>query len=121
MEQNHEEATDTKKFSWPDGKIDWSKSAKDLDRQIRALNPEPGTWTKWDGKILKILDALPIPEKNDNLKTSEIFLTESKQAAIKCGFDTALLVKIVQLEGKKPIEIKSFLNGHRDFIGSELT
>ncbi len=119
--QNHEAATFTKKFSWPDGKIDWSKSAEVLERQIRALNPEPGTWTEWDGKILKILDALLIPGKDDNLKTGEIFLTGSKQAAIKCGFDTSLLPKIVQLEGKKQVDIKDFLNGHKDFIGSKLT
>lgn len=120
-EQNHEEATYTKKFSWSDGKIDWQESAIEIDRQIRALNPEPGTWTLWSGKILKILAALPVQDKNDNMETGQIFLTNNKEAAVKCGFDSALLLKIIQLESKKPMGIKDFLNGHKDFIGSILS
>lgn len=120
-EQNHSEATYTKKFSWPDGKIDWLKSAVEIDRQIRALNPEPGAWTSWDGKIIKVLEALPIPEKNDNLKIGRVFAVENKKAAIKCGFQSALLVKTVQLESKKIMALKDFLNGYRDFIDSMLT
>ena len=121
VEQNHSKTAYAKKFSWLDGKIDWSKSADEIDRQIRALNPEPGTWTNWNNKILKILESLPIEDKNDNLETGQAFLTENKETAIKCGLNSALLPKIVQLEGKKPTEIKSFLNGHKDFVGSKLT
>lgn len=118
--QNHDKATYTKKFSWLDGRIDWLKSADEIDRQIRALNPEPGTWTKWNGKVLKIFRALPVSEKNDNLISGQVFVTESKETAIKCGFNTAILPKIVQLESRKPMKINDFLNGHRNFIGSEL-
>lgn len=121
VEQNHNRATYTKKFSWQDGKIDWQKSAEEIDRQVRALNPEPGTWTNWDGKILKLSEALPISDKNDNLKIGQVFTNEAKEAAIKCGFQSAILPKIIQLEGKKPVELKDFLNGHKDFIGSKLT
>lgn len=133
VEQNHDKATYTKKFSWPDGKIDWQKSADEVDRQTRALNPEPGTWTTWDNKILKILESLPIEDKSDNLITGQVFMADNKEvpvaeqgslrgaAVIKCGFNTALLLKMIQLEGKKPMKIKYFLNGHRDFIGSVLS
>jgi len=120
IEQNHSEAAYTKKFSWPDGKIDWSKSAEEIDRQIRALNPEPGTWTNWNRKIVKILEALVISGKNDTIKFGQVFLSERRETAIKCGFQSAILLKVVQLEGKKPMEIKNFLNGHKDFIGSKL-
>ncbi len=119
-EQNHDETTYTKKFSWLDGKIDWQKSADEIDRQIRALNPEPGTWTEWNSKILKILEALPVLDVNDTVKISQAFLIENKETAIKCGFRSAISPKIVQPEGKKPMEIKDFLNGHRNFIGSKL-
>jgi len=41
-----------------DGIIDWARPAADIDRQIRALNPWPGVWTKTDeGKRIKILSA----------------------------------------------------------------
>lgn len=122
--QDHSKATFTKKFVWQDGKIDWSKSAEEINRKIRALNPNPGTWTIWEikeGKILKIIEGLPIQEKNDKIKIGQVFFTENKEAAIKCGFNTALLPKIIQLEGRKKNSIKEFLNGHPNFIGSTLS
>lgn len=121
IEQDHKEATYTKKFSWQDGKIDWSKSADEIGRQIRALNPEPGVWTNWNGKILKILEVLPTQDENDNIFTGRVFITENEDAAIKCGFQSDILLKTVQLEGKKPMGIEDFLNGHKNFIGSTLT
>jgi len=133
-EQNHEEATYTKKFSWLDGKINWNKPAEEIDRQIRALNPEPGTWTMWNpstgssraGKILKILEA-KIYEKQTYHEHDEIYIGvvyaaegENDHVFIPCsrGHIEPL---IVQVEGKKSLSIKDFLNGHRDFIGLTLS
>ncbi|MEX2436558.1 MAG: hypothetical protein WD471_00160, partial [Candidatus Paceibacterota bacterium] len=54
-EQNHQEATFTQKFTTKDSEIDFnslekalegdSKESENIDRKIRALNPEPGVWT----------------------------------------------------------------------------
>ena len=117
-EQNHSEATYTKKFSWPDGKIDWSKSSQAINRQIRALNPEPGTWTTWGGKILKILEAEPLESKM-TAESGKVISIEN-QIIAKCGQD-ALLLKKVQLEGKKPVQIQDFVRGHQNFVNSILT
>ena len=117
-EQIHNEATFTKKFSWPDGKIDWSKSAKDLEHQIRALNPEPGVWTLWGNKTLKIFDA-EIIESKLSAKPGQVFNIEN-QIIVKCGID-ALILKKIQLEGRKELNIQNFIHGHREFIGSKLT
>ncbi len=51
-----------------------------LNRMIRAFYPWPGTWTKWNGKIVKLL-----PENK------------------------------IQMEGKSPTDLKSFLNGYPNF------
>ena len=132
IEQDHNKATYTKKFSWPDGKIDWSKPADLISRQINALNPEPGTWTEWNGRVLKISDGdpvshgslskhgLPASDKNDNLNPGQVFLTKNNEAAIKCGSDTALLPKTVQLESRKTMGIDAFLNGQKNFVSSVL-
>ncbi len=121
-EQNHKEATYTKKFSWPDGKIDWQKQAKEVERQIRALNPEPGTWTTWNSKILKILeakiyDAQPY-HKHDKIYIGIVY-EENGRVFIPCSIGHIEPLK-VQLEGKNPLTIKDFLNGHRNFVGSVL-
>ena len=117
VEQNHSEATFTKKFSWPDGKIDWSKTAEEIDRQIRALNPEPGVWTKWENKFLKILEAEPI-ESNltmSNEKPGQVRLIEN-EVIVVCGRGV-LILKQVQLEGRKIVPARDFVLGHQSFAG----
>ncbi len=90
--QNELEATYTKIIKKQDGKIDWQKSAQEIERQIRAFNPWPGTYTIYNKKRLKIL-------KTEILKGR-------------------LIIKKVQLEGKRPMNFKDFLNGHPDFLST---
>ncbi|TSC91041.1 MAG: methionyl-tRNA formyltransferase [Parcubacteria group bacterium Gr01-1014_2] len=117
-EQNHSGATYTKKFSWIDGKIDWSKPAVEIDRQIRALNPEPGTWTLWKSRVLKIFNVQTVKSKLSEAPGRVMNI--ENQILVKCGLDV-LILKEIQLEGRKLLSIKDFINGHKDFIGSELT
>ena len=55
--QDHSKATYTKIIKKEDGKIDWAKSAEEIERMTRAFYPWPTAWTTWNGKILKILEA----------------------------------------------------------------
>jgi len=104
--QDESKATYTKIIKKEDGKIDWSKPAEEIERQIRAFYPWPGSFFFWkkNNKILrvKILEA-------DVLKSED-----PKQFCVKCGKDY-LSIKKLQLEGKKPIKINEFLRGHHDF------
>lgn len=89
-EQNHSRATFTKKFSTEDGKIDLEHDfPKLIQNKIKALNPSPGVFTMFNtqngSKRLKLLDA--------EIKDGKINLLK------------------VQLEGKKPMDYKDFLNG----------
>ena len=88
--QNHSKATYTKILKKQDGKIDWQKPAEETERQIRALNPWPGTYTIYNEKTLKILKA-ELSKGN-------------------------LIIKEVQLEGKKPMNFEDFLRGHPGFF-----
>ena len=45
------------KLTRQSGRINWRKSAEAIERLVRAYHPWPGTWTKWDGKILKIIEV----------------------------------------------------------------
>ncbi|MBI4099305.1 hypothetical protein HY442_02135, partial [Candidatus Parcubacteria bacterium] len=60
-EQDHNAATLTKILTKEDGRIDWLKSAVEIERQVRAFDPWPGAWTVWSrgGKeiFIKILEA----------------------------------------------------------------
>ncbi|MDO8443667.1 MAG: methionyl-tRNA formyltransferase [Candidatus Azambacteria bacterium] len=89
IEQNHAEATYTKIIKKEDGKINWSKSAEEIERMVRAFYPWPAAWTIWEGKTLKILEA---EVRNGKLE-----------------------IKKLQLEGGKILSIKEFKNGHKNF------
>jgi len=53
-QQDETQVTHARKFAKEDGRIDWTKSAVEIDRQIRAFNPWPGAFTDCDGTLLKI-------------------------------------------------------------------
>ncbi len=118
IKQDDEKATHVKMLKKEDGIIDWDKSAIEIERMIRALNPWPSTYTQVSNKSLKILEVEnDILEVND-YKSGEIFLYDSKMA-IQCGKD-AIIIKKLQLEGKKPVLAKDFLRGNQNFIGKIL-
>lgn len=89
-----------------DGIIDWSQSAHQIDRQIRALNPWPGVWTQMQGKRIKILKAL-VSDMSSDFKPATLI---NKNGHVVCG-DGVLQLQTVQPEGKKPMDIKSAMNG----------
>lgn len=128
--QDHSKATFTKIIKKEDGHINWIKSAEEIERMIRAYWPWPGTFTtiqnskcknqndKSKYKILKIIKA-DILEINHNKQPGTVFLTENKQLAVACK-QNALILKEVQLEGKKKMTAQEFLNGHPKIIDSIL-
>ena len=59
--QNNAVATHAGKISKAEATIDWSRSAQEICRQVRAFNPAPGASTMLDGALLKVWRAVPIP------------------------------------------------------------
>lgn len=107
-EQIHVHATYTKLLDRADGKIDWTTPAKEIGQRIRALNPEPGTWTTFDGKAVKIISAKVLSEAKIELP-GKIY-ARSGELAVKC-IDGSLIVESLQPEGKNVMSGKDFLNG----------
>jgi methionyl-tRNA formyltransferase len=105
-------------LSKEDGKIDWSKSATEIYNQFRAFYPWPGVWTRWNRKLLKVIDL----QLDALQKTTEPVNpgTVLNDGVVGCGNGTYIKIKSLQLEGKNEVSIKDFLNGQRDFVGSKL-
>lgn len=125
-EQDHSKATFTKKITKEDGRIDWSKTAAYIARQIRAFDPWPGTFTLFkmkdtnqNSRLLKILKAEVIPQTPTEKAVGETFLTSDGKLAVQCG-EGALIIERLQLEGKNPVSARDFLLGHKNFLGSLL-
>jgi methionyl-tRNA formyltransferase len=107
-EQNHDQASFCKPLNRQDGRINWSAAAIEVDRQIRALNPEPGTWTTLGNRTIKILAAEPIQDHKIELP-GKLYVAQD-QLAVKC-LDQGLVIKKVKPEGKNEMTGKDFLNG----------
>ncbi len=99
------------------GRILWKNSAEHIFNQIRAFTPWPGAFTFYNNKKLDIIEAEPV-ECGENRLIGQIFGFNNK-VLVQCK-ENCLEIKKVKLEGKKEIDIQSFINGHSDFIGFEL-
>lgn len=96
--QDESQATQVTVFDKSFGKIDFNKSATDIERLIRGLNPWPSAFTSLNGKTLKLWDA-DVTECNENVPVGLIVSVGKESFVVKCGED-ALEVKELQLEGK---------------------
>lgn len=104
------------------GRIDFSKPAKEIECLIRGLNPWPSAYTSWNGKTLKIWKAqVQQEEKNiEGKKQPGTILNIGKSDfCIQTG-DGILIIKEVQLEGKKRMDSAAFLRGYHLEEGIEL-
>jgi methionyl-tRNA formyltransferase len=93
-----------------DGRIDWNKNALEIDRQIRALNPWPSTYSTINGAVFKIgaasiIDDFPIP---DNAIIGQIL---DRKGHVLCGDRSVLQIKLIQPENKKMMDFTAALNG----------
>ena len=102
------------KLTKQEAALDWSLSATELDRQIRAFNPFPVAYFSEGKDRIRVWDACVV----SNVEATESAsapgtITDVTKDAIKvaCG-SQALLLKQLQLPGKKVLSIKDILNGH---------
>ena len=94
------------------GRMDFSQDAIVLERKIRGLNSWPSAYTYLKGKTLKIWDADVVTADN-NLKVQYGEVLEvTKDSFLVMTGDGLLAIKEVQLEGKKRMDVKSFLLGN---------
>jgi methionyl-tRNA formyltransferase len=108
--QDHSKATYAPPLKKEDGRIDWNKEAKEIDRQVRALNPWPGTFTRWNGRLLKIFKGT-VKEGVFKGKAGMVSWTGSDFIEVETGKDF-FVIKEVQLEGKKKMSVREFMAGH---------
>lgn len=109
--QNNSLASYTKIIKKEDGHLDFNSPAENLARKIRAYNPWPGTFTYWQGTLLKIL-SVEIKEKNTGLKPGQVSV--SHQNIYVAAKDKILSVKKLQLEGRRATSANPFILGHPD-------
>jgi methionyl-tRNA formyltransferase len=123
-EQDHKKATLTRLISRKDGRIFWSYSAQEIYNKFRAFYGWPGIYCFWkkDGFLKKIaFNEISRKEQGDEKKRQpgEVFKDSFGNVCIQSGEGLILPLEI-QLEGKKSMSIKDFINGNPSFIGSQI-
>ena len=108
--QEEAKATHTSMIKKQLGKIDWTRSALEIERLIRGLNPWPSAYTSLNGKTLKIWRA-SVAEGGDTKKAGTIVSLTKDEIGVQTG-DGILILKEVQLEGKKRMQADAFLRGY---------
>ncbi len=122
--QNEAEATYSGIISKQEGEIDWHLPAIDIWRRVRAFQPWPGSYATWQGKQLKIMEAVPQAGGGDFEPGQVVALSpgmEYKEVAFGVQTGNGILgVARLQLEGKRAMSAAEFLRGQRQFIGAIL-
>lgn len=97
-------ATYAGKIDKSEARLDWSKPAERLEREVRAFAPFPGSWFELDGERIKVLRARVI-----GVNGAEGTVLDD-QLTIACG-NAALRPVLVQPAGKQPMPAEAFLRG----------
>ncbi len=105
------------KIQKSDGEINWDADSENILLLIRALAGWPGTYTFFNGKRLKIIEATSSGQTS-HLAPGHTFQYNNE---VLISTQTGSVKPItVQLEGKSPMPISEFIKGNEDFINTEL-
>ena len=117
-EQDESRATQTRRLSRDDGRIDWSRPADEIARRVRAYDPWPGSFTHWRGKMLKLSAVSVLPNPLQAAGPGEVV---SIPGGLGIGTGDGLIAPgSLQIEGRRPVEPAEFARGYRDFVGAIL-
>lgn len=112
--QDNALATYAKKLEKDEAWIDWSASAQQIDRQIRAFNPWPITQTLLDDHIVRIWQA-EFHHDTHQQPPGTLLHVDKTGIVVACGTGT-ITVQRCQLPGGKPLTIAELLNGHGQLL-----
>jgi len=93
--------------------LNWNLSCEEIDAHVRAFTPSPTVYTTIDEKQLKILKVnykLGLDDTQENLENGTIAIIEKDVIGVKV-INGLILIKEIQLSGKKKQDVKTFMNG----------
>ena len=109
--QNPAEATYEPKLDKETGRIDWSKTAREIDCLVRGATPWPGAFTTTADGAIKIFSVKPL-HRGPSGAPGEIVAADAKTGlVVACGDDDVEL-ETIQMPGAKRMNAKDYLRGH---------
>jgi len=110
--QDYSQATLAPILKKQDGLINWLLSAEEIERRVRGLSPWPGTYSTFRGKVLQVWKAAVVSTPQSALEPGTL-LGAGGKPLVCCGDGSVLELIEVQLEGRRRIPGRDFLNGIR--------
>ncbi|MFH1141610.1 MAG: methionyl-tRNA formyltransferase [Chloroflexota bacterium] len=120
--QDEAMATITRLYTKEDGDMDWSLPAVALERRLCAFQPWPGCYTRWEGKLLRILEGAATDGEVPATPPGQVValpMGSASPVAVATG-KGILGLRQVQLEGRKAQAVEEFLRGYPRFVGAKL-
>jgi methionyl-tRNA formyltransferase len=93
-----------------DGKIDWTRNATEIYNRIRGLAPWPGAYTKFRGQLCHLWGRPEAPPAEEHHEPG-LLVMSADRVCVTCGGFSRLRLEEVQLEGRKRITAREFVNG----------
>lgn len=107
------------------GLLDFTMTSSELKNRIRAFNPWPAAYTYYNGMRIKILKAEILSFESANLSENvsashfsigQVSYLTKNDIGIQCS-DGILLLREIQPEGKRTMQVRDFLNGQKIDLG----
>ena len=113
--QDHAGATFAPRLTRADGAIDWTRPACEVHDQVRGLHPWPRAHTHWDGARYLIhrtavIDAAPGGAAPAGAP-GRVIAAEGDRLVVAAGAGTAVAIREIQSEGRRPLPVRAFLAG----------
>jgi len=111
--QNESLATHAPILKREEGLIDWNWPAERIANRVRGFQPFPTAWTTLHGTRLIIWQATPAIDSPNQKSPGTVSFASKDTLSVTCGDGTRLLIRELQLEGKKRFGARDFMNGTR--------
>jgi methionyl-tRNA formyltransferase len=118
--QDERQATFAPILKKEDGLISWMLSAAQITNRVRGFQPFPTAFTFYQNKKLTIWKCKPSAESYLSKNIGEVLEAKGDRLLIFCGGDSVLKIEELQLEGKRRMAVKDFLNGANIEVGDKL-
>ena len=114
-QQDESRACYAGKISKQEARIDWTRPAAELERMVRAFNPQPVAYTRLNGMTMRVWEADLVAQRALSSTPGTVLAADSSGIDVSTG-DLVLRLRKVQLPGKKVMSAGDFINGHPHFL-----
>ena len=122
--QDDENASYAPMLTKEEGRINWESRAVTIHNHIRGFQPFPTSFTSFQGKKVTIwkseIAEISVIDERTATNYGEILHIDKEGFVVACGNETALKITELQIEGKKRMSARDFLNGVKVNTGEKL-